>query len=120
MGSGGDELTESILSDHRRGPCPGYRHRLAFYVEQHNAVMPHAAFQGQTPDETYFGTGAEIPAKLAAAHRAAIAARASVNRALHFGSCQPAPPVPAVPVAVNPPVLSNVLQMHAPNDSRMP
>ena len=92
---------------------------VAFYVEQHNAVMPHAAFQGQTPDETYFGTGAEIPAKLAAAHRAAIAARAGVNRALHCGSCQPAPPVPAVPVAVNPPVLSNVLQMHAPN-SRMP
>jgi len=84
---------------------------VAFYVEQHNTVMPHAAFHGQTPDEIYFGTGTEIPAKLAAAHRAAIAARAGVNRALHCGSCQPAPSVPA---ATNPPVTSKVLQMHAP------
>ncbi len=24
---------------------------VAFYVEQHNTQMPHAAFSGQTPDE---------------------------------------------------------------------
>jgi hypothetical protein len=30
----------------------------AFYVTQHNQTMPHSAFQGETPDEMYFGRGA--------------------------------------------------------------
>ena len=38
---------------------------MAFYVESHNAEMPHSAFQGQTPDEMYFCTGANIPEQLA-------------------------------------------------------
>ena len=29
---------------------------VAFYVEQHNTVMPHSAFHGQTPDEVYVAT----------------------------------------------------------------
>ena len=37
---------------------------VAFYVEQHNSVLPHSAFQGQTPDEMYFGTGDMVPADL--------------------------------------------------------
>ena len=28
---------------------------IAFYVEQHNTVMPHSAFDGATPDEMFFG-----------------------------------------------------------------
>jgi hypothetical protein len=33
-------------------------HRLvAFYVDEHNRVLPHSAFRGQMPDEMYFGTG---------------------------------------------------------------
>jgi len=31
---------------------------VAFYVDEHNRVLPHSAFRGQTPDEMYFGTGA--------------------------------------------------------------
>ena len=27
------------------------RHLVEFYVQQHNKVMPHAAFNGATPDE---------------------------------------------------------------------
>jgi hypothetical protein len=27
---------------------------IAFYVEQHNSVVPHSAFAGQTPDEMCF------------------------------------------------------------------
>jgi hypothetical protein len=38
---------------------------IAFYVEQHNTVVPHAAFAGQTPDEMYFGRGEQVPADLA-------------------------------------------------------
>ena len=40
---------------------------VRFYVEQHNTVIPHSAFRGQTPDEMYFGTGAAVPDQLAEA-----------------------------------------------------
>ncbi|HUE88781.1 MAG TPA: hypothetical protein VMO26_22110 [Vicinamibacterales bacterium] len=30
---------------------------MAFYIDEHNRVLPHSAFRGQTPDEMYFGTG---------------------------------------------------------------
>jgi putative transposase len=33
------------------------RRLVAFYVDEHNRVLPHSAFRGQTPDEMYFGTG---------------------------------------------------------------
>ncbi|MCU0662674.1 MAG: transposase [Myxococcota bacterium] len=62
--------------------------RLAeFYVNQHNSVLPHSAFQGQTPDEMYFGTGEEIPSQLAAAREKARQARLEKNRQLSCGSC---------------------------------
>ena len=84
---------------------------VAFYVEQHNTVMPHSAFHGQTPDEVYFATGAEIPSKLAAAHHAARLARLDVNRALRCGSCAP---LRAVAALSEPPAISDLLQLHAP------
>jgi transposase InsO family protein len=34
------------------------RRLVAFYVDQHNRVLPHSAFRGQTPDEMYFGSRA--------------------------------------------------------------
>ena len=40
------------------------RRLVAFYVDEHNRVLPHSAFRGQTPDEMYFGTGDTIPADL--------------------------------------------------------
>src|SRR5690606_30676783 len=30
------------------------RRLVEFYVQQHNKVMPHSAFNGATPDEVYF------------------------------------------------------------------
>ncbi len=33
------------------------RRLVEFYVQEHNRVLPHSAFRGQTPDEMYFGTG---------------------------------------------------------------
>src|SRR5262249_1409828 len=33
------------------------RRLVAFYVQEHNTVLPHSAFRGQTPDEMYFGKG---------------------------------------------------------------
>ena len=40
------------------------RRLVAFYVDQHNRVLPHSAFHGQTPNEMYFGTGDVVPADL--------------------------------------------------------
>ena len=39
------------------------RRLVAFYVDEHNRVLPHSAFRGQ-PDEMYFGTGEGVPADL--------------------------------------------------------
>jgi hypothetical protein len=64
---------------------------IAFYVDQHNTVMPHAAFRGQTPDEIYFGTGEDVPAALAAAHREARTQRLAANRAIQCSVCAPTP-----------------------------
>ena len=60
---------------------------VAFYVESHNREMPHSAFQGQTPDEMYFGTGEVIPEQLAAAREAARQARFVMNRQLECEAC---------------------------------
>jgi transposase InsO family protein len=60
---------------------------VEFYVEQHNTQMPHAAFHGQTPDEMYFGTAANLPAELATAREQARAARLAANRAMSCDHC---------------------------------
>ena len=40
------------------------RRVVTFYVDEHNHVLPHSAFRGQTPDEMYFGTGDAVPVDL--------------------------------------------------------
>jgi putative transposase len=61
---------------------------VAFYVDQHNSQMPQAAFSGQTPDEMYFGTAANLSAELAAARQLARAARLAANRGLSCERCR--------------------------------
>jgi transposase InsO family protein len=63
------------------------RREVAFYVEQHNSVIPHHAFKGQTPDEVYFGRGDEIPDQLAEARADARARRMEANRARRCAVC---------------------------------
>jgi putative transposase len=58
-----------------------------FYVRQHNEVMPHAAFEGQTPDEMFFGTGDTVIAELYAARVRAREERIRANRAAVCGVC---------------------------------
>jgi pyridoxine 5'-phosphate synthase PdxJ len=60
---------------------------VEFFVEKHNAQMPHAAFHGQTPDELYFGTAASLPAELAAAREQTRAARLAASRAMSCDLC---------------------------------
>jgi hypothetical protein len=76
------------------------RASVEFHVEQHNTQMPHAAFSGQTPDEIYFGTAANLPADLAAARDLARAARLAANRGLSCDRClseQVTPPDAEIP-----------------------
>jgi len=67
---------------------------IAFYIEQHNTVMPHSAFLGQTPDEIYFGTGDHIPAELKAAQQAARQRRLTENRVARCRLCDPTDAAP--------------------------
>jgi hypothetical protein len=60
---------------------------VEFYVTEHNAKMPHAAFAGQTPDEMFFGTGAKVPEDLAVSKTKARAARLAANRAMSCERC---------------------------------
>jgi len=83
---------------------------IAFYVEQHNTVVPHSAFAGQTPDEMYFGRGDQVPVDLAVGRARAREARMKSNRALSCEACRP--PVRETPGTSDSSVLSGVLQMH--------
>ncbi|MBN1611501.1 MAG: hypothetical protein JW940_33010 [Polyangiaceae bacterium] len=61
---------------------------VAFYVTEHHTVVPHAAFQGQTPYEIYFGRGERVPAQLAEARRLARQARLASNRDVSCEHCR--------------------------------
>jgi putative transposase len=63
------------------------RRLVAFYVEEHNRVLPHSAFRGQTPDEMYFGTGDAVPANLMSRAAAARRARVEANRSASCETC---------------------------------
>ena len=58
---------------------------VEFYVDEYNTKMLYPAFGGQTPDETFFGTGAKVPEELALAKTKARAARLAAKRAM---SCE--------------------------------
>jgi putative transposase len=74
---------------------------VAFFVDAHNAQMPHAAFRGQTPDEVYLGTAVNLPEKLAATRKTAREKRLSANRAASCAQC-PTPPESSVSPVIPP------------------
>ena len=63
------------------------RRLVEFYVREHNRVLPHSAFRGQTPDEMYFATGDAIPADLMTRAAAARRARVETNKSAACGMC---------------------------------
>ena len=63
------------------------RRLVEFYVDEHNRVLPHSAFSGQTPDEMYFGTGDAVPADLTSGADTARRARAEANRSAACRTC---------------------------------
>jgi len=64
------------------------RRLVGFHVEQHNQVVPHSAFHGETPDEMYFDTGTAVAATLAEQRARARQDRLASNRALTCGACR--------------------------------
>jgi hypothetical protein len=85
-------LTHQWLFLHSLDSVPSVHRLVAFYVGEHNRVLPHSAFRGQTPDEMYFGTGDAVPADLRSRAAAARRTRAEANRS---ASCQACPSVDA-------------------------
>jgi hypothetical protein len=63
------------------------RRHVTFHVAAHNSEIPHAAFRGQTKDEIYFGKGAALPDRLAAAKKEVLAARLAANREASCANC---------------------------------
>ncbi len=63
------------------------RKLVEFYVEQYNSRLPHSAFNGQTPDEMYCGTGDDVPKQLEAAKLAARKLRLKTNREINCQVC---------------------------------
>ena len=66
------------------------RSLVDFYVTQHNAVMPHAAFIGATPDEVFSGTAGPLGARLAHARDQARQRRLQHSRSRSCETCAPA------------------------------
>jgi putative transposase len=67
---------------------------IGFYVNEHNSRLPHSAFQGQTPDEMYLGTGHHIPGVLEAARQAARQSRRDENCKKTCSKCEPLTVIP--------------------------
>jgi hypothetical protein len=82
---------------------------IAFYINQHNSVVPHSAFAGQTPYEMDFGHGEQIPVDLAAARSRAREARMKSNRELSCEACRL--PVQDTPETSDSSAISRVLQL---------
>ena len=80
-------LKHSWLYLHSLENFSALRRLVDFYVDQHNRVMPHAAFHGQTPDEIFFGTGDQAATELVHARDAARMQRLAENRAANCGAC---------------------------------
>ena len=80
-------LTHQWLFLHSLDSVTTVRRLVTFYVDEHNRVLPHSAFRGQTPDEMYFGTGDTVPADLTTRAAAARRARVEANRSAACKTC---------------------------------
>jgi putative transposase len=80
-------LKHSWLYLHSLESIESLRRLVDFYARQHNEVIPHAAFEGQTPDEMYFGGGDAVLVKLVAARIEAREQRIEANRVAQCGAC---------------------------------
>src|ERR1700716_3522797 len=82
-------LKHQWLFLHSLDSVPTVRRLVTFYVAEHNRVLPHSAFRGQTPDEMYCGTGDAVPPDLTSRAAGARRTRVETNRS---ASCERCPP----------------------------
>ncbi len=80
-------LKHSWLYLHSLDSIAGLRRLVEFYVKAHNEVVPHSAFEGQTPDEVFFGIGDEVPKNLSDARKKAREQRMNANRTAQCDVC---------------------------------
>ncbi len=80
-------LKHQWLFLHQLDSAAKVRTLVAFYVEEHNAKLPHSAFRGQTPDEMYLGTGEDVPGRLAVGKAGARQRRLEENRRARCAVC---------------------------------
>ena len=85
-------LRHQWLHLHHLDSVAAVRRLTAFYVEQHNTVMPHAAFHGQTPDEVHFGHGDAVLQELAEKRQQARKVRNEYNLSRICEACPRAAP----------------------------
>ncbi len=76
------------------------RRLVEIYVTEHNERIPHGAFEGQTPDEMYFGRGGQVPNDLAIRRREARQQRLARNRRVACAACPRGLPQPSEDAAV--------------------
>ncbi len=74
------QLEEPVVVLNELDSIEKLRSLIEFYVSEHNQRLPHAAFNGETPDEMYFGTGEQVTEELAKAREEARTARMEANR----------------------------------------
>src|ERR1017187_8930520 len=76
------------------------RRLVEFYVTEHNERIPPGAFEGETPDEMYFGRGGQVPNDLALRRREARQQRLARNRQVACAACPRGLPLPSEDAAV--------------------
>ena len=80
-------LRHSWLYLHSLESFTALRQLVDFYVDPHNGVMPHSAFQGQTPNEIFFAIGEDIAKNFGDARRMAREKLTNENRSAACDAC---------------------------------
>ena len=65
------------------------RRLVAFYVDEHNGVVPHRLFRGQTPDEMYSAPERHSTGRPGSPRGRRTPARREANRSASCESCRP-------------------------------
>lgn len=80
-------LKHGCLYLHSLDSVAAVQRLVAFYVQQHNTIMPHSAFDGRTPDEVYFGSATNLERELAQQRQQVRLDRVAMNRGLTCDTC---------------------------------
>ena len=83
-----NNMKHQWLFQHRLENAAAVSRHFGFYVGEYNAVIPHAAFAGQTPDEVYFGRGEGVALALGRAREEARRRRFAENRGVSCERCE--------------------------------